>query len=268
MNEVMKNTGVYDNSNIHTHENYTLMHGDCLDMMAHIKDNSIDMVFTSPPYNMNLAVVNGEYKPLKQKNNINTKYTNFEDNLPMEEYYEFNKKVLNEALRISDLVIYNVQILAGNKPAIFKLMGHFSDKMKELIIWDKEVAQPAICGGVLNSQFEVLMVLQNSNPEKRLFECAQFDRGTETNLWRIKRGRKVERTHGATFPPDLVKRALEDFTKKDDIILDPFLGTGTTGVACADLNRNFIGIELDGYYFDISKDRIGTAYQTNEIFDL
>ena len=52
------------------------------------------------------------------------------------------------------------------------------------------------------------------------------------------------------------------FQKKNDIVLDPFMGTGTTGVACKNLNRNFIGIELDKDYFDVAKNRIESTNQT------
>ena len=141
-----------------------LFNGDCLEVMKSIPDNSVDLVLTSPPYNMNLRIKNGKYCSRQIVKEISTKYENFDDNLPMDEYFEFNKNVLNECLRISDLVFFNVQILTGNKPALFKLMGEFHDKIKELIVWDKLNAQPAIGKNVMNSQFEILLVLQNSKP--------------------------------------------------------------------------------------------------------
>jgi site-specific DNA-methyltransferase (adenine-specific) len=58
------------------------------------------------------------------------------------------------------------------------------------------------------------------------------------------------------FHYHLQKRLLKIFQKKNDIVLDPFMGTGTTGVACKKLNRQFIGIELDQEYFKIAKERI------------
>lgn len=142
-----------------------LIKGDCLEKMKGIKSGSVDAVITSPPYNMNLRIRNGKYCSRQIVKEISTKYENFSDNLSMGEYFEFNKNVIDECLRVSDLVFYNVQFLTGNKPALFKLLGHFHEKVKEFIVWDKVNAQPAIGKNVLNSQFEVIIVFQNSSPE-------------------------------------------------------------------------------------------------------
>ncbi len=235
------------------------MQGDCLERMKEIESGSVDMIFTSPPYNMNLRIRNGKYCSRQIVKEISTKYTNFDDNLPMEDYFNFNKSVINECLRVSDLVFYNVQFLTGNKPALFKLLGEFHNRVKEFIIWDKVNAQPAIGKNVLNSQFEVLIVLQNTKPESRSFDSGQFDRGTLSNVWHMKRGKKYSKDHGATFPVELAEMAIKNFTSKGDVVLDPFLGVGTTGVAAKNLNRKFIGIELDENYFNIAKKRIEEA---------
>ena len=109
----------------------------------------------------------------------------------------------------------------------------------------------------MNSQFEILLVLQNSKPESRAFSSAQFDRGTLSNLWGIKRGKKVVKSHGAVFPLELVEKVITNFSKTGQVVFDPFLGTGTAGVVAKNLNRKFIGIELDETYFNIAKERIG-----------
>jgi len=236
-----------------------LMMGDCLERMKEISDSSVDLILTSPPYNMNLRIRNGKYCSRQIVKELTTKYRSFDDNLPMDDYFEFNKKVITECLRVSDLVFYNVQILTGNKPAIFKLLGEFSNKIKEFIIWDKVNAQPSIAAGVMNSQFEVLIVLQNSKPESRSFASSKFDRGTLSNVWSIKRGKKAHKSHGATFPVELAEKVIDNFSEEGAKVLDPFLGVGTTGVAAKNLNRNFIGIELDENYFNIAKERISKA---------
>ena len=239
-----------------------LMQGDCLERMKEIESGSVDMILTSPPYNMNLRIRNGKYCSRQIVKEISTKYESFDDNLSIGDYFEFNKKVLTECLRVSDLVFYNVQFLTGNKPALFKLMGEFHDKIKELIIWDKVNAQPAIGKNVMNSQFEVLIVLQNSKPESRAFSRGQFDRGTLSNVWNIKRGKKVHKSHGAVFPIELAEKVIKNFCSpvaEMATVLDPFMGTGTTGVACKNLDRNFIGIEMDEGYFKIAEDRIDAA---------
>jgi len=233
-----------------------IANGDCLELLKIVPDNSVDMVVTSPPYNMNLRVRNGKYCSRQITKEITTKYDGFPDNLPISEYFEFNCKVVTELLRVSDLVFYNVQFLTGNKPALFKLLGEFHEKVKEFIIWDKVNAEPAIRDNVLNSRFEVIIVFQNSSPETRRFESAQFSRGALQNLWQIKRGKKIDSSHGATFPEDLIEMIVSNFAKPNSVILDPFMGTGTTGVVCKKFNHRFIGIELLNKYYVTAKQRI------------
>lgn len=205
---------------------------------------------------MNLRVRNGKYCSRQIVKELSTKYTNFSDNLSMAEYYSFNMRVINELLRISPLVFYNVQFLTGNKPALFKLIGEFSDKLKEVIVWDKTTAQPAIGEGVLNSQFEILLVFSRDDAVTRQFKNTNFNRGTLSNVWQIKRGKKVNKDHGAVFPLELADKVINNFTQVGGVVLDPFMGTGTTGVSCKTNGRNFIGIEVDNDYFTFARNRI------------
>ena len=246
-------------------ENVKLYLGDCLEKMKIIATKSCTLGITSPPYNMNLRVRNGKHCSRQIVKEISTKYENYPDNLTMEQYYQLNVSVVTEMLRICDLVFYNVQFLTGNKSALFRLIGHFNENIKEFIIWDKINAQPAIGSGVLNSRFEVLIVFSDKdNAITRQFKQAKFGRGELQNLWQIKRGKKIHNSHGAVFPLELVNTIIESFSEQGDHILDPFMGTGTTGVACVNTNRNFIGIEKDDKYFEIAEKRIKEA--ENKLF--
>ena len=109
--------------------------------------------------------------------------------------------------------------------------------------------------GVLNSQYEFIFVFQNSKPYNRSFEDALFPRGTESNVWDIKRERN--KLIKAGFPTELVKRILKNFVKSGSIVFDPFMGSGTTGVVCKELGYDFIGVEMDKEMFEKAKDRIG-----------
>jgi len=81
-----------------------LMQGDCLERMKEIPDGGVDAVFTSPPYNMNLRIRNGKYCSRQIVKEISTKYNNFADNKGIDEYFEFNRKVITECLRVADTV--------------------------------------------------------------------------------------------------------------------------------------------------------------------
>jgi len=231
----------------------------CLDGLKDMASQSIDLILTSPPYNMNLRIRNGKYCSRQITKELTTKYTNFSDNLNMDDYFDFNDKVIAECLRVSSLVFYNVQFLTGNKPALFKLIGKYGDKIKEVIVWDKINAQPAIGELVLNSQFEVILIFENDCPESRKFNNAQFKRGKLSNVWAIKRGKKYVKGHGAVFPIDLAYKVIENFTKKGHKVCDPFAGSGTTGVACKYLQRDFIGFEIDKNYALEANQRIKNA---------
>jgi len=80
--------------------------GDCLELLKQIPDGSIDLVITSPPYNMRTRVRNGEYTSKEKSEHFSKKYKYFDDNLSIEDYYEFHKKVIQECLRVSKLITF------------------------------------------------------------------------------------------------------------------------------------------------------------------
>ncbi|MDA9636323.1 site-specific DNA-methyltransferase [SAR86 cluster bacterium] len=231
---------------------------DCLSTLKKMKDDSVDVVITSPPYNMNLRIRNGKYCSRQIVKEISTKYTEFSDNLPIDEYNEFHTNVLKELLRVSNLIFYNIQIVTGSKRSIFKMIGEFSENLKEIIVWDKGNGQPAMQQQVLNRRTELILVFEKDYPISRQFrKRGEFKRGTLDDLWLIKRGKKVGgENHGAVFPEELVSTILENFSKEDDIIYDPFMGTGTTAVVAKQLNRKFIGSEISQRYIEIAEERL------------
>lgn len=159
--------------------------GDCLNELKKIADNTVDHVITSPPYNMNLRIRNGKYCSRQIVKEFSTKYEGFADNLPIEEYYEYHKKVIEELMRVTEhYVFYVVQAVTGNKRAIFKLIGDFNKNIKEIIIWNKTTGQPAMAEKVINSVYEYLIVFSKDENDtiSRQFKDANFKRGTLNNL--------------------------------------------------------------------------------------
>lgn len=235
-----------------------LLRGNCYEIIKKMENNSIDHVITSPPYNMNLRIRNGKYCSRQIVKEFSTKYNGFDDNLPMEEYFEFHKNVINELLRITrKYIFYIIQPVTGNKRALYKLLGEFNENIKEVIIWNKVTGQPAMAKNVMNSVFEYIIVFAKDKNDSisRQFKESNFNRGTLNNVWNIKRKRSVSNEHSATFPEELVENIILNFTKKNEIILDPFSGTGTTGISCIKNNRRYIGIELLENYFNTSINR-------------
>ena len=240
----------------------TIYKEDCLKTLKKMEDASIDLVITSPPYNMNLRISKGRYHSRQIVKEISTKYTEFSDNLPLEEYNLLHTSILRELLRVSDLVFYNIQIVTGSKRSIFKMIGEFSDYLKDIIVWDKGYGQPAMQKQVLNKRTELILIFENDYPVSRQFrKRGQFARGTLDDLWEIKRERSKGENHGAVFPQELVATILENFSKEGDIVYDPFMGTGTTAVVAKQLNRKFIGSEISQKYIDIAKKRLKHSNQ-------
>lgn len=235
----------------------TIYKEDCLKTLKKMEDASIDLVITSPPYNMNLRISKGRYHSRQIVKEISTKYTEFSDNLPLEEYNLLHTSILRELLRVSDLVFYNIQIVTGSKRSIFKMIGEFSDYLKDIIVWDKGYGQPAMQKQVLNKRTELILIFENDYPVSRQFrKRGQFARGTLDDLWEIKRERSKGENHGAVFPQELVATILENFSKEGDIVYDPFMGTGTTAVVAKQLNRKFIGSEISQKYIKIANQRL------------
>lgn len=228
----------------------------CLETLKRMEDNSIDSVITSPPYNMNLRIRNGVYCSRQIVKELSTKYADFDDNLPIDEYYQLHLSILKELLRVSNMVFYNIQIVTGSKRAIFKIIGELSDYLKDIVIWDKGNGQPAMAERVMNRRTELILIFDKNNAISRQFDVCNFKRGTLDDLWLIKRGKKVSSEHGAVFPEELIYTILENFTKEGNTIYDPFMGTGTTAVVSKKLKRNYIGSEISEEYIKVANKRL------------
>jgi DNA modification methylase len=117
-------------------------------------------------------------------------------------------------------------------------------------------AQPSMQKNVLNRQSELLLVFDKHNAISRQFEKCNFERGTMSDVWNIKRGKKINNTHGATFPEELVEKIILNFSNKKDKIYDPFSGTGTTLYVASKNDRLYIGSEISKEYCEISEKRL------------
>ncbi len=253
-------------SNVYNKKEPLLYNHDCLSVMDTLLCNSIrvQLIVTSPPYNMRTRVSNDKYTKRENTDHFSKKYCDFDDALSIKDYYEFHKKAIDKMLKLSKVIIYNIQIVTGSKEAVFKLIGNFSENIKDVIIWDKGHGQPSMHEGVINKATELILVFESNASKGRALKNFSFKRGELEDIWRIPRERSIISGHGAVFPVALAQKAIINFSNKGDTILDPFMGSGTTGVAAKSLDRNFIGIELSPIYFKTAKDRIedkGSLFQ-------
>jgi len=234
---------------------------DCLQTLQRLQDNCIDIVITSPPYNMNLRIRKGEYCSRQVVKEFSTKYDGFADNLPIAEFESRHLRILSELLRVSQRVFYVIQIVTGSKRAFFRIVGKLSNHLKDIIVWDKGFAQPAMHRKVLNRQVEYVLVFEKDYPISRMYrnKC-KFKRGKLNDLWVIPR-EITKYNHSAAFPELLVIRILENFSDEGDIVYDPFMGTGTTAIVAKSMNRKYIGSEIVKKYCDLANQRLKDTLQ-------
>ena len=173
-----------------------LIHGDCLKEMKKIQDGSVDLVFTSPPYSMRTRVRNGKYTTRETGEHFSKKYSNFDDALSIDDYYEFHLSAIKEMMRVSKIVLWNFSIVTGSKEAIFRIIGELNKNIKDIIVWDKGHGQPAMHDGILNRATELIIVFKGNAKAGRYLEEFNFERGTLKDIWRIKPTRSIAPGHG------------------------------------------------------------------------
>ena len=162
----------------------------------------------------------------------------------------FLKQFTSNAYAHSQYVFVNIQQLSNNKIDLIEWLYEFKHCLCDTLIWDKGHAAPAIAHRVTNSCFEFIYVFNKNG--KRTIGTKDFH-GNVDNIVRIPPQRKNEYSdiHNATFPVELPSHMIKTFSNENDIILDLFGGTGTTLIACEQLERTCYMMELDPKYCDV-----------------
>lgn len=214
-----------------------LLQGDCLELMKNIPDKSIDLVVTDPPYGVNF-----------QSHRRKEKYEHIQndDNL------EFLPELMGELNRVlkPDAHIYMF--------CVFKIIDVFKQEfekyfeLKNIIIWNKGNFG---MGNYYRFKYEMVLFGQKGNKPMKNHSFADVLDCNGT-------GNKF---HPTQKPIDLLKIFIWNSSDENGVVFDPFMGSGSTGVACKLTNRNFIGIELNEKYFDIAKQRIENGFVQKEL---
>jgi DNA modification methylase len=222
------------------------------DAVARLMDGQkADIAFTSPPYNA------GKSESLSgNTHTTDNKYNEYNDNQTHLDYLDLLVGFTNNALMNAEYLICNIQSLAGNKVALIDYLHEYKNNFIDVAIWDKGHGAPQMAKGVLTNVWEYMFFISSTENPSRAIPKSNFQ-GTVPNIYRGKPNRNNEfsNVHAATFPIDLPEWALQ-FTKQGDIILDQFIGTGTTMVASHQLKRKCYGMELDPKYCQVIIDRM------------
>ena len=202
-------------------ERWQVITGDCLEVMPTLDAGSVDAVITDPPYGI-------QYDGHRSVKNNWTGFANDDGGVN-----------LRPILSMSCLVI---AFGASNYPEQLPHRGRW-------ICWDKRVTERA--DSMLGSPFELAWI----NMDRGYYRIYRIQHGGVINA----DGPNIKRVHPTQKPVALMRRIINDYTEPGDLILDPFCGSGTTGVACVQTGRRFIGIEIDPGYADIARARIAKA---------
>lgn len=203
-------------------------------------DKSVDCVITSPPYN---RVRNDTYKF-------------YDDNKT--DYFELIDRFTEECLRVcKGYTIINIQQNHFNKHEIFKWVGKYYKNICGVVVWTKNNPQPGNNyheddnTRSIGNAFEYIFVLSEDGHDFRAYGKERTYNHISSNV-----NTEHQEGHGAVMPEKICKWLIQKFTKKGDLILDPFFGTGTTGVCAIDLGRHYVGIEITEEYYKIAQSRI------------
>jgi modification methylase len=227
--------------------------GDALSMMRQMPSCSVDLVITSPPYNIRNSTGNGlrNGRGGKWANAaLQHGYTHHEDCMPHEEYASWQRECLTEMLRVvSDggAIFYNHKwrVQGGLLQDRADIVSGFP--VRQIIIWKRKGGFNFNPGYFLPT-YEVLYLI--AKPEFRLAPKANG----VGDVWEFTQ--EMGNPHPAAFPVDLIDRIV--MSTRAQTILDPFVGSGTTAISAMKFGRDYVGIDISPDYCDLARQRIAT----------
>lgn len=216
-----------------------LYNGDCIEYMKKMEKKSIDLLLTDIPYNE----VNRKSNGLR---NLDKKDA---------DGAEFNlEEALNEFMRVTKGSIY---VFCGIEQVSFiKKTFRENGLSTRLVVWEKTNPSPMNGDKVWLSSVECCVFGK--------FPKATFNEHCKSSVLRFSCGKS--KVHPTEKPLKLFSKIVEVSSNEGDIVFDPFMGSGTAGVAALDLNRKFIGCELNEEYFNIAKNRIEEEGRNLKLF--
>ena len=225
--------------------------GDSIEMMKRIPDGSVDLVVTSPPYNLKNSTGNGmkDGRGGKWANAALQKgYTHHKDCMPHEEYVSWQRACLTEMLRIipeTGAIFYNHKwrVQAGLLQDRQDIVSGFP--VRQIIIWGRKGGLNFNAGYFLPT-YEVIYLI--AKPEFQLAPKAN----AFGDVWEFTQ--EMNNKHPAAFPVDLIDRIISSTTAQ--IVLDPFMGSGTTAISALNHKRKYVGIEISPEYCNMAQSRI------------
>ena len=222
-----------------------LINGNCLDTLKNIPNESIDLIVTDPPYPTTSRGNAGNSGGMFQKD-INKKGKVFTyNNINCKEYAPEFYRLLKDGSHC---------YVMTNHINLIDMLNTFTDigfHFIKSLIWNKG---NKIMGQYYMSQYEYILFFRKGKG-KKINNCGTSDILSISNKkTKDKDGKNI---HDTEKPVELMEVLVNNSSQENELVLDPFMGVGSTGIACIKNKRNFIGIEIDENYFNIAKSRLG-----------
>lgn len=225
----------------------TLYLGDCLEVMPTIE--TADLIVTDPPYDLSSSGPGKSHFGMSLSKFDSGAYTDLVNGFDVEQVFS----------SLEELCLpFNMFCFCSNKP-ISKIMAYHEGRGRivTLLVWHKNNSPP-FANGVWRGDIEYIVHARDSGA---FFEGAAMQKKKVFTCPSVK-----DHIHPTVKPTEIIKKYIKIGSAGGQLILDPFMGSGTTGVACAVLGRKFIGIEINEQYFDIACKRIEQAYAQPDLF--
>lgn len=250
-------------------ECFKIIQGDCLNILPTLSKNSINMIFADPPYflsNDGLTVKSGIIQSVNkgQWDKIGT----------IDENYAFTYKWIEQAKNVlKDNGTIWISSTHHNIFILGQVLNELDFKILNMITWEKPNPPPNFsCRYFTYSAEWIIWARKNPKiPHYFNYELIKKlnDNKQLKDVWCLPAVSMWEKQHGkhpTQKPLGLLSRIILSSSQAGDVILDPFLGSGTTGIACAILDRNFIGIEKESQYLKLAKKRFLALSDEEKIY--
>lgn len=236
-----------------------LIKGDCNEVLNQLRENSIDMIFADPPYFLSNGGITCHAGKM-----VSVNKGKWDKSRGVEENHKFTLEWLKACQRVlkPDGTIW----VSGTTHIIYTVgfaMQELGYKILNDIVWYKRNAPPNLSCRYFTHSTEIVLWAAKNGKSKHYFDyqlMKKMNHGKQMrNVWEISAPLTDEKKfgkHPTQKPVELLKRIILSSTKENDLVLDPFCGSSTTGVAAILLNRKYIGIDLEDDYFNISEKRI------------
>lgn len=247
--------------------------GDCIDLMKDLPDSSINLILTSPPYNMTKR---------KGGNSDSGRYDLYFDWKPESDYLQWINTIFNSFDRIlvkNGVVIFNFSYSIENPALPYKMVSSIVENtnydLVDTIIWKKNNGMPFPANKQrLSRIWEYVFIFTRKNDVKTFNinkKVVSINKKTNQKYYEViynfieaRNNDGTCKLNQATFSSELVCKLLEIYSISDnDIVLDVFMGTGTTAIGCIKSNKNFIGFEISSNQIDYSYNRINELRKVN-----